>query len=218
MGYKEQGPILVALRGLEDGNGQPVADLSASYSVGQAPSGPNIVVRGVRGAGVAGAKVRLRLLLGNAANGLPSVREVEAVTNAKGIATFRFEAGHHFEEGAFAVEVLENPYNPWFKPVAQGPVHMFLPTKGGGDIPQDPSVTPKPYEISAIKLSAPNARGLAKELGQGLGYVHEFAWGLREAQSAATHRLVLKGKPMPKKPVAAKIKKKVSADRIRENK
>jgi hypothetical protein len=218
MGYTEQGPILVALRGLEDENGQPVADLSSAYSVGQAPAGSNIVVRGVRGSGVAGAKIRLRLLLGNAAIGLPSVREVEAVTNAKGIATFRFEAGHHFEEGAFAVEVLENPYNPWFKPVAQGPVHMFYPVKGGGDIPQDPSVTPKPYEITVLKLSAPNARGLARELGQGLGYVQEFAWGLREGQSAATHRLMLKGKAMPKKPVAAKLKKKASADRLRENK
>lgn len=212
LGYRDGGLLMVHLTSLVDANEKPIPDLKSAFSVTQSQGKPIITINGLRGAAVKDARIRVRLTLGSTRIGLGQVYEAEARTNANGMASFRFQAGRHFEEGTFSVEVLENPVNTWFLTKKEGSTRIFYPAKSTADI----NTNSKPYSLEVFSASALKLFALGKELA-GRGYdAREFLHEIGERQAPTSARLSGKGMKLGKRTVP--IQKKLSGDREQERK
>ena len=193
LGYKEGGVEIFRLRGLAGWDNQPILDPASAYSVDGKTSPPSITVNGIATMGVAGAKIRAHLLLGNPTVGYHTVQTIEGRTGYNGVAGLHFSAGSHVEEAMVTVEVLENPYNPWFLPKITGSSHLFMPAKDGADLRAGGS---KPY---AFKLTAlePNIADATKALGaEGQDFFNELK--TMEKVSAQIFKQAAKEKRIPR--------------------
>ena len=96
MGYPESGIVKLQLRGMVDFDNKPVASLQAACTT---ESDGSVRLEGAAGPGVANAKVRARLLLGNPGVGYRLAQESVAQTDAEGFVGFRFTTGSRMEDG-----------------------------------------------------------------------------------------------------------------------
>jgi len=154
MGYKDHGTIMLFhLKGLTGWDNQPVKDPGLVYTVDNTSPQPSITVNGTPNGGVVGATIRAELLLGNPKVGYHSEDTLEAKTDGNGSVAIRFGAGTHPENAVVVVEVVENPYNPWFLPKVKGSQLFFHPSKTLPDIPESSfSGDWKPYQFGLTKL------------------------------------------------------------------
>jgi hypothetical protein len=165
--YSDQVEFDFHLASFVDGQGKPVLDLeSAIKPPNVAPSGaewylsaPTLnglakFIIGSLGAGVAGAKLRVRLVLGNDLVGRHPVEEIEAVTDTLGNARFVVQAGSHPEDVSIYVLIEENPVNPWFKPTSWGPVRFFHPDNKVADSAQLPAIYHFKLDPKALAASS----------------------------------------------------------------
>jgi hypothetical protein len=101
--------------------------------------------------GVSNATIRAKLIGGNEAVGYQEVAAVDAKTDMQWSVKFQFKAGTHCEEVSVSVEVVDNPYSPWFLPKVKTPIYLVQPAKGGDD-----SVTMVAYQL--MVWHAPSVR------------------------------------------------------------
>ena len=148
LGYKERASVIFRLRGLVGADGTPIQSLSSAYTLDNSASPPTVTVLGTPTSGIAGAKVRVKLVLGNASVGYHAVEQVDTVTGVDGMAIAIFDAGRHVEDAHLAFEVLENPVNPWFLPKIKTSSHLFYPSGSGGD----GAAGAKPYHLRVVAL------------------------------------------------------------------
>lgn len=199
LGYTESGEVGVHLAGLAGWDNKPVPDLQSAYSVKKDdPSG--IVINGYPTGGVTGAKIRAKLLLGDESVGYRVAQVAETQTDASGAAAFRFRAGGHVEHAVIEVEVLENPYNPWFRPKVSTPRYRFSPAKTGDDFAAEAKAS---YQLETIgKLSGYFAKEFLGELSEG-----RAARGMlqREAPKLRRHDLTWKKSPRQMKGLKQKV-------------
>jgi hypothetical protein len=147
LGYPDRGSFLYQLRGLVGADGKPVPDLASAYSVDKSGPSPVMALNGAPTAMVTGARLRARLVLGNQWTGYRVAQTIEATTGFNGLARLRFTAGTRVEEATVDVEVLSNPFNPWFLPKIAGAAHLFYPS---------PNATGavNPYKLEAMIVPA----------------------------------------------------------------
>ena len=131
LGYPESGTVYIQLRGMVGFDNQPVQSLGAACT---AESDGSLALQGLAGAGVANARVRARLLLGNPVVGYRTAQEAIAQTDAEGFAAFRLTAGSPVEDAVIEYAILENPFNPWFTPTFDGRDWTFYPATTRGDV------------------------------------------------------------------------------------
>jgi hypothetical protein len=57
----------------------------------------------------------------------------EYLTDDRGFLVVGFRTGSHVEDISLAIEVLENPFNPWFRPIGESEHIMIYPGATGDD-------------------------------------------------------------------------------------
>jgi len=173
LGYKERAHIYFQLKGLDGEDGKPILDSNAAVIVDYSKKPPTITLRGTPGEAVIGAKLRAKLLLGNETVGYRVAQQTDVQTGYRGMAYFSVMAGTHVEDVTVAIEVLENPYNPWFKPKIQSSTRLFYP----GIENLDGSTKQEPYQFipNSLSISGLTAiTGKAASLGEGKHFLEEM--------------------------------------------
>ena len=193
LGYPEQGVVSLHLQGLSDWEGKPVADFSSAYSVDEQGAETEITIEGYPTPGVANARVKASILLGNDAVGYRVADVAEGKTNRNGVVVFRFKAGVHVEESVVELEVLENPYNPWFKPAVRGNTRLFHPRGGDASATGSRQMVAAQSTATQLQTTTYNIEALVDEddlvfkaAVAGFGERNEFAEISAEKKGAAT--------------------------------
>jgi hypothetical protein len=130
LGYRDRGTVHFQLKGLVGADGKPVGDQQSAYTISTGGPSPTITINGVPSATVSGARVRARLMLGNQWTGYRVAAMTDTTTGYSGFVRLKFQTGSAVEEMAIDVEVLQNPFNPWFLPKIGGDVHLVFPAAG----------------------------------------------------------------------------------------
>jgi hypothetical protein len=156
--YQQKLQVDVHLASFVDGQGHPVLDLenaiiqpkkSASgaewYLNTPTLNGLASFINGSIGPGVANAKLRIYLVLGNAGVHLHQTQQLDLVTDKAGNASVIIQAGTHPEDVSLHLLVLENPVNPWFTPSSWSNSVFFIP----GDKVDDSPAGRVPYKLTA---------------------------------------------------------------------
>jgi hypothetical protein len=207
LGYRDRGTVHFQLKGLVGADGKPVPDLKSAYSIDTSGPSPTITVNGVPTATVSGARIRARLLLGNQWTGYRVAAMAETTTGYNGFARLKFQTGSAVEEMAIDVEVLENPFNPWFLPKIGGDVHLVYPaggtsTSGRGFGSPAVALRPTAYTLEAIALTPAFASARSSSVVG--GDADDFA-RLRRTLSKTNEISGLAAKPSLLKPVRKKV-------------
>jgi hypothetical protein len=142
----EAGSVVVRLAGLDTSKGDAQTELPYWLRVGSTPNNPSRYM--IEGEPVQGATVRASLILGNKYVGYQVAGTAEGKTGAQGTVVFDFEAGSHPQDAFVRIQVVSNPYNPWFLPEIRSDDLVFQPAMTGDDLARS-----SPYQISA-RLSA----------------------------------------------------------------
>ena len=192
LGYAERGTVYFRLQGLAGPDGQPTTDLKSAYSVDTSGPAPTITVNGTPSTGVAGARIRVRMLLGNEWTGYRTTASVDSVTGYNGLARLRFIAGSSVEEMTLDVEVLENPYNPWFLPRVRGSVHLFYPSSSLGGLVYPYRLEVNSFDAGTLKAGQMRTARAASEEDRRLMRTLSRTEG---AQSARGKRPIAAAKP-----------------------
>ena len=206
LGYRERGTVLVQLKGLVGADGKPVPGESSAYSISGSGPSRTITVNGVPTATVPGARIRARLMLGNQWTGYRVAAMTDTTTGYNGFARLKFQTGSAVEEMTIDVEVLENPFNPWFLPRIGGAVHITYPAAGPGSsagrgrMGQAVALRPAAYTLEATPLTAMGGARSASVVG---GDADEFA-RLKRALDKSNEMINLAAKPSLLKPVRRK--------------
>jgi hypothetical protein len=178
IGIPSSQTILVHLASLLDSSGQPIKDLASSYR--KPLTGPNgsqsypgglPFLTGTTGAGVAGAVLHVRLLLGNPEVGYRVAVDLPNVTlDANGSAALTLEAGTHVEDLSISVEVVSNPKNAWFNPGVRTVPRTIYPAATGDD-----TIAAIPYKLTLAPTLASS------------GVVAGFLEGIKERAAEEAH-------------------------------
>jgi hypothetical protein len=211
LGYPEEGRVHLQILRMLGWNNEAVPSLEAAYGVD--PQG-GISIQGIAGPGVVGAKVRARLLLGNDAVGHRIAQEVVGQTNGLGFVSFKFSAGSHVEDVTIDYEVLENPFNPWFRPAFRGRTRSFLPARLRGDTMSAVRPPGRRGQGSVDRQTIERAYGVEvmqsvalKGVSSGfLGEANE-----RQANALASVKAGLKGRPLTPSNTS-QLKKRIAID------
>jgi hypothetical protein len=176
LGYAERGRLLIHLQGLakSETDSSPILrptdayEDSSRYFGGRLPipGVPQYFAKGYPTSGVNNATIVVSLLVHS--RGRTFVADSKEYRTSAGGVSVGFSAGSHAEEISLAIVVRDNPFNPWFLPIAETEHIKIYPGLTGGDassltLPSlDLVITPTYFAQSLSVATGGKSQGGAK--------------------------------------------------------